>query len=1186
MSPASAAMKAGTSEPGVVETTRSRYGIDKLTDDNYYSWAWNCRLLLEENDVWDLVEGSEPRPAGSSSGTSASASKAETEWEKKNRLALRIISFTIIERLQAPIRVKDVTAKMAWDTLEHIHAPKNTQRRLHLLRNLHRITMASGSSLADHERQFNSIVEGLAVMGRIMETEDLVAIYANSLPKEYSAWLQGQMAVLENVELAIFMGMVREETQRMVDYTSVGGGNEAAIQSSASFARKKNAKDPGKIKCHRCGKLGHIARKCKGKLVEQNNDDDEKAGPSNSKGEKAKGFGGLAYSYQAAANPNVSPYFDMWVLDSGATDFMHPDRERFVEYRALKTQRHIYGIGESSIVAVGIGSMIFTSDDGKCSRRIRDILHVPKLKNGLFSLTRATLMGWTATFQNNGCTVTDGKFKIYAPITDNLCWWKSKTQQISAYSAVSTMLDDWHERLGHVSRNAILDCAKKDIVEGLVVMEGGHLGEECEACAIGKHHRRPFAEVDKRCKDPLGLVHSDLCGKFPVEGLGGGQYFVTFTDDCTRFCKVYILPNKSSATLTSVFQEYQAWAERQTGFKLKAIRTDGGGEYEKWMNAHLKGSGIEHQPTASHTPQSNGVSERMNRTLMDMVDPMMARAKVPKKLWTEAVMTACYIRNRLPTTSLHGKTPYEAWSGNVPSVSHIRKFGCLVYRHIPKKTRRKLDNKAMKGILVGYVSESGMYRVYHPQKDSIAVSRDLLIFEDKIDAMANHPAPDFAGIFDDVEQEVSVPDARPIYDEVMVLIPPRKPATQAPATPQASPEPEVEATSPSIDPEPEEEPTAPTRTPFTRNEEYLLCARKPISYKVNVARAFSAIVEPHSYDEAMNGENSKQWESAMEAEFASIVKNECWELVPSPTKGRVVGSRWVYRVKDGGLLKARFCAKGFTQRWGEDYDETYAPVAKYTSIRTLIALTAGKKFHGKRIHQMDVKTAFLCSKLLETVYIHQPKGFEVAGKEDWVYRLKKSLYGLKQSPRAWYQTIAPVFEQLGFAKCGSDHSIFVSTKAGITTYIALYVDDLLIISEDDDHLAEVKGLLAEKFEMKDLGVARKFLGMEIEYDKDGSIKIHQEQYIQSLLSKHGMRDCNSVTTPLDTSIKLVRTTDAEATADPKEYQSIIGGLMFAAIVTRPDIMCAVRQLSQFNSNPSTKHLAAVKRVLRYLRGTA
>jgi len=144
----------------------------------------------------------------------------------------------------------------------------------------------------------------------------------------------------------------------------------------------------------------------------------------------------------------------------------------------------------------------------------------------------------------------------------------------------------------------------------------------------------------------------------------------------------------------------------------------------------------------------------------------------------------------------------------------------------------------------------------------------------------------------------------------------------------------------------------------------------------------------------------------------------------------------------------------------------------------------------------------------------------------------------------------------------------------------------LIISDNDDHLAEVKRRLAEKFEMKDLGVARKFLGMEIEYGDDGSITIHQDRYIQSLLRRHGMEDCNPVSTPLDTSTKLVKTTDAEATADPKEYQSIIGGLMFAAIVTRPDIMCAVGQLSQFNSNPSSKHLAAAKRVLRYLKGTS
>src|SRR5271169_774299 len=163
------------------------------------------------------------------------------------------------------------------------------------------------------------------------------------------------------------------------------------------------------------------------------------------------------------------------------------------------------------------------------------------------------------------------------------------------------------------------------------------------------------------------------------------------------------------------------------------------------------------------------------------------------------------------------------------------------------------------------------------------------------------------------------------------------------------------------------------------------------------------------------------------------------------------------------------------------------------------------------------------------------------------------LYGLKQSPREWYRTITPVLEEFGFVRCESDHSIFVLMRNGYTTYIALYVDDLLIISENDDDLAEVKRWLTDRFEMKDMGVARKFLGMEIEYDDDGSIKIHQDQYIRGLLECHRMQDCNPVSTPLDTSIKLIKTTDAEATADLKEYQSIVGGLMFAAIVTRPDI---------------------------------
>jgi hypothetical protein len=236
---------------------------------------------------------------------------------------------------------------------------------------------------------------------------------------------------------------------------------------------------------------------------------------------------------------------------------------------------------------------------------------------------------------------------------------------------------------------------------------------------------------------------------------------------------------------------------------------------------------------------------------------------------------------------------------------------------------------------------------------------------------------------------------------------------------------------------------------------------------------------------------------------------------------------------------------------------------------------------------MDVNTAFLYSLLDEIVYVEQPEGFVVPGKEDYVCLLKKALYGLKQSPRAWFHLIAEVLVEFDFKQSESDPCIWIhENDKGERIYIALYVDDLLIAGENDDDIATIKRRLSERFEMKDLGIAEKFLGMEIEYGNDGSIKIHQHQYIQQLLECHGMGECNAVVTPLDTTVKLSSIKDDEAPADPHEYARIVGGLMFAACVTRPDIACAVGQLSQFLNNPSSIHMHAAKRVLRYLQGTS
>jgi hypothetical protein len=236
---------------------------------------------------------------------------------------------------------------------------------------------------------------------------------------------------------------------------------------------------------------------------------------------------------------------------------------------------------------------------------------------------------------------------------------------------------------------------------------------------------------------------------------------------------------------------------------------------------------------------------------------------------------------------------------------------------------------------------------------------------------------------------------------------------------------------------------------------------------------------------------------------------------------------------------------------------------------------------------MDVNTAFLYSLLDEIVYVEQPEGFVAPGKEDHVCLLRKALYGLKQSPRAWFHVIAEVLVDFDFKQSESDPCIWIhENDKGERIYIALYVDDLIIAGENENIIATIKRRLSERFDMKDLGIAKKFLGMEIEYGNDGSIKIHQCQYIQQLLERHGMGDCNAVATPLDTTVKLSSIKDDQAPADPHEYASIVGGLMFAACVTRPDITCAVGQLSQFLNNPSSIHMHAAKRILRYLQGTS
>ena len=325
------------------------------------------------------------------------------------------------------------------------------------------------------------------------------------------------------------------------------------------------------------------------------------------------------------------------------------------------------------------------------------------------------------------------------------------------------------------------------------------------------------------------------------------------------------------------------------------------------------------------------------------------------------------------------------------------------------------------------------------------------------------------------------------------------------------------------------------------------------------------------------------WKRAVMEEINALEKNGTWEVVNLPKNHKIVGCKWVFTIKqkaDGSIerYKARLVAKGFTQTHGIDYEETFAPVAKLNSIRVLFSLAA---FFDWTLHQLDVKNAFLNGVLEETVYMKLPPGFE-KGKHQ-VCKLKKALYGLKQSPRAWFNRFGTVVKGFGYTQSQADHTLFYKhSVSGKISILIVYVDDIIVTGNDLEATTKLKEALARSFEIKDLGLVKYFLGMEVARSKAG-IFINQRKYILDLLKETGLLNCKPAETPLDANQKL-ELAKPEEVVDIGKFQRLVGRLIYLSH-TRPDIAFPVSMLSQFMHAPSQKHFEAVYRVVRYLKGT-
>jgi hypothetical protein len=333
-------------------------------------------------------------------------------------------------------------------------------------------------------------------------------------------------------------------------------------------------------------------------------------------------------------------------------------------------------------------------------------------------------------------------------------------------------------------------------------------------------------------------------------------------------------------------------------------------------------------------------------------------------------------------------------------------------------------------------------------------------------------------------------------------------------------------------------------------------------------------LEPHSVEEALLDKN---WKEAMDDEYRALVQNKTWHLIPPQKCSNIINCKWVYKVKrkqDGTLdrYKARLVVKGFKQRYEIDYEDTFSHVVKVVAIRIVLSLAMSR---GWTMRKLDVKNAFLHGLLEEEVYMRQLPGYQDKSHPNYVCKLDKVLYGLKQAPRSWYSRLSKKLIELSFNSSKEDTSLFFYSHNGITMFMLIYVDDIIVVSSSDHAVTTLLQDLQKEFALKDLGSLHYFLGIEIN-SVPGGILLSQEKYVNDLLKKVGMRGCKAASIPMATSEKLsLHEGQQLGPKDSTHYRSIVGALQYLTL-TRSDISFAVNKVCQFLHSSTTLHLIAVK----------
>lgn len=764
--------------------------------------------------------------------------------------------------------------------------------------------------------------------------------------------------------------------------------------------------------------------------------------------------------------------------------------------------------------------------------KLSNVFYVKEMDRNLISYGKVTKKNKIISFGNISKIQNDnGNIIALAYKMNGIYHMTSEIIKVEVNSTSNNNMSEkekLHRTLGHVNFNYLKTMCQKQILQGLPKdLECEYY--KCGICLKNKMHNLPFKNERSRANEILEIVHTDVNGPHNTTGLNGEKYFLTFIDDFSKVAQVYVIKSKNE--VYDCFVKYVNLIENKTGKRIKKLRCDNGTEYlnnniQKFANE--KGIYIENCPPYVH--ELNGTAEKYNRDIMDMARCLLDEAKVHNRFWPEVIKTAAYLKNRiLANTVVKDKTPYEIMFGEKPSVDYLKLYGSRVFVRVPEQKRNsKWDRKADLGILLGY--ENVGYRVLVNNK--IILVRHVDFIEDGTSCIGldaeNKPEDSCITRLSENEQSEDS----------------------------------------NVDRENElRRSTRERRKPVKFNDENFI-------YNNNIVYVNYVDANiPTSYNEAMASKNHEKWEEAMNKEMHCLLKNKTWVSVEKPKDKKTLDLKWVYTIKNDELFKARIVVRGYQQ--DELIDDIYSPVAKMQSLKILLAYCCNK---GLIIYQMDVETAFLNGKVKSEVYVKQPPGFEDG--TDKVLKLDKALYGLRESPRAWYDCFDEYLRDLNFERSENDNCLYILKMKDDYLYLILFVDDLLICGNNKEELNKIKGLLLKKFKIKDLGIIKTYLGIDIDYNYEkGELSLDQSKYIDSLEKRYNLQNSKLYSTPMEQNLKLL---PAQSENKNIKFRNLIGALLYISSGTRPDISFSVNYLSRFQNSYDDTHYKYALRVLKYL----